>query len=457
MKITELQLRNIGVFEDENIEFPISKQKDNADIHIFTGINGSGKSTILFALASAFDYFEKKKEHTNHKSNFFYKRFRYFEEIKSKIVKPSRSRYREYKSEAIVSFDDNPPVEVFGCPDCKGVHAHTKRSSKIDIYSYYNLKNADANYEFEFAAFAYSGYRYIQSEKVDSIKNFYGNPLYQSLEFVKNRSNLSDDEPKYSINQWILNNFSNEALLLKQGKKEESDKFANSIVLFKKFISEIIEKEIEFTVEINPTKLFVKLDNEDLDFDVLPDGLRSLISWVGDLMMVMDQLKWKKDVPIFERNFVLFLDEIEVHLHPKWQRKILPAIQKLFKNAQIFLSTHSPFIVNSVDGAYVYELEYEDGNTKINKPLLSKTSDSISYTLQKVFGIENEFGPYTKEKFDQFYGFREKILKKETQHVNEFMKIKKELLELESLEVRDIVEFETNQLYKRTKIKELIE
>lgn len=60
MKITKLQLRNIGVLENEKIEFPVSNQKDNADIHIFTGINGNGKSTILYALASAFDYFEKK-------------------------------------------------------------------------------------------------------------------------------------------------------------------------------------------------------------------------------------------------------------------------------------------------------------------------------------------------------------------------------------------------------------
>ncbi|MBK7937436.1 MAG: ATP-binding protein [Lewinellaceae bacterium] len=54
------------------------------------------------------------------------------------------------------------------------------------------------------------------------------------------------------------------------------------------------------------------------------------------------QGKWENDTPVFERNFILFLDEIEVHLHPAWQRKILPAVQKLFPNAQIFISTHSP-------------------------------------------------------------------------------------------------------------------
>ncbi len=55
MKIRKLQLKNIGVFDDETIEFPPCPVKDKAEIHIFTGQNGSGKTTLLMALASAFD------------------------------------------------------------------------------------------------------------------------------------------------------------------------------------------------------------------------------------------------------------------------------------------------------------------------------------------------------------------------------------------------------------------
>ena len=68
--------------------------------------------------------------------------------------------------------------------------------------------------------------------------------------------------------------------------------------------------------------------------------------------------------PIIEKNLILFLDEIEVHLHPAWQRKVLPVVQKLFKNSQIFISTHSPFVVNSVDDAWVYKLEVEEWKGK---------------------------------------------------------------------------------------------
>ena len=441
MKIKSLKIRNIGVFDDEEITFPESKSNDKADIHIFTGINGSGKSTILFALSSAFDYFEKGHKH--HVSNFFYKRFRFFEKREGE----------NYESEAKVSFAEEPPVEIYGCPSCKGVHATTK-SKKIEIYSNFNVFTPSDEFQFEFAAFAYSGYRYIKSEEINTLKEFKGNPLFQSLEFVKNRAETNG---MYSINQWILNNFSNEALLLKLGKEKESKEFAKTLENFKKFISDIIEKEIDFVVKLNPTRLYIKIDNKELDFDVLPDGLKSLVSWIGDLMMIMDQLNWKDNTPIFERRFILFLDEIEVHLHPAWQRKILPVIQNLFTNAQIFLSTHSPFIVNSVDDAFVYELEYEDGSTTINPPKLSKTSDSISYTLQKVFGITSEFGQPLEEKLKHFYVLRDDILSRKVDATKEFVKIKSELLDLDDLEIRDIVEFEVNQLFKRTQIAELLQ
>lgn len=450
MRVKNLKLKNIGVFDDEELTFPSFNSTEKADIYIFTGTNGSGKSTLLFALASAFDYFEKGHKH--HVSNFFYKRFKFFEK-EEESSKKKKGANKNYKSEAVVCFDEEPCVKIYGCPGCKGVHARTE-NKKIDNYSNFIIFPPPDEFEFEFAAFAYSGYRFVKSEDVNTISTFAGNPLYQSLEFIKNRSELNNT---YSINQWILNNFSNEAILLKMGDVKESEKFASSLDNFKKFISDIIEKKIDFVVKLNPTRLYIKIDDEELDFDVLPDGLKSLISWVGDLMMIMDQLKWKDNTPMFERNFLLFLDEIEVHLHPAWQRKILPVIQKLFVNSQIFLSTHSPFIVNSVDGAFIYELDYIDGITTVGPPINSKTSNSISYTLKKIFGIKSEYGEGLKVKLDDFYNLKNEILQKKLDNIEKFIDVKNELLKLDDLEVRDVVEFEVNQLFKITKLERLLQ
>ena len=55
MRIARLEMQRVGVFEDETIEFRPKTDPDKAEIHILTGVNGSGKSTILYTLAAATD------------------------------------------------------------------------------------------------------------------------------------------------------------------------------------------------------------------------------------------------------------------------------------------------------------------------------------------------------------------------------------------------------------------
>ncbi|MEP6902421.1 MAG: AAA family ATPase, partial [Actinomycetota bacterium] len=203
--------------------------------------------------------------------------------------------------------------------------------------------------------------------------------------------------------------------------------------------------KIEFVLKRQPNELKLKIHGDELDFDVLPDGLRSLISWIPDFLSTVDLLKWQDDLPITEKNLILLLDEIEVHLHPAWQRKVLPVVQKLFKNSQIFVSTHSPFVVNSVDDAWVYKLELNDGKTKVTD--IVKSEDGISYqtVLREIFGIDEEFGGKTQNDLDKFYGIvrnGKKIAEKKLK------RLAKSLAE-QSEELNAIVQIELNQLSRR--------
>jgi hypothetical protein len=130
------------------------------------------------------------------------------------------------------------------------------------------------------------------------------------------------------------------------------------------------------------------------------------------LLMRMDRLKWENDTPILERNFLLFLDEIEVHLHPAWQRKILPVVQRLFPNAQVFVSTHSPFVVGSVDGAWVHRFEKNAGySTQVEGwPRLSEDAHSYEYVLEEIFGVQERFGPLVEQPLAEFQAIKQQIL-----------------------------------------------
>lgn len=54
---------------------------------------------------------------------------------------------------------------------------------------------------------------------------------------------------------------------------------------------------------------------------------------------------------------IVLIDEIETHLHLELQKEILPFLTKLYPNIQFIVSTHSPFILSSVDNAVVFDLE----------------------------------------------------------------------------------------------------
>jgi predicted ATP-binding protein involved in virulence len=406
MKIAKLQLKNIGVFDDVTFDFSEARPKDCAEIHIFTGENGSGKSTVLYALSGLFS---EEDEHNSQSQEQLRKRFHFFngdENTDIKVGTPISEIIGSNRSDLV-------QIRSFGCINCQHVHSHTmeymtnksettETANKIEKYRQSIQSNTRPNLPIDFALFAYSGFRFIESNRLNNIEDLDWNPLKNAADFFK------VEDKKTNFNQWLANCFSKSAIAFQQNKKGKE--YRELMFLIEKIISDIIGKPIKFHLELDPTDLLVKMDDTLVEFDTLPDGLRALISWIGDLLMRMDEVKWVDNLPIHERSFILLLDEIEVHLHPAWQRKVLPVIQKLFKNAQIFISTHSPFVINSVDGAWIHPLTLQGNRATNLEPVKSEDGKSYRYILRTIFGVDKEFGGEAQNQLDEFYKLKNIIL-----------------------------------------------
>ncbi len=429
MKIRSLTLKNIGVFEDETISFPEKQDKEKAEIHILTGQNGTGKTTILQALASSI--LKQENFYLNHHGDPI--------EDENTSTKNLGKRFLSYYQSFIEVF-----FHVESIRDFK-VHIRFNDKSEFKGSISHLIEKLINNKEgFSFFAFAYSGYRLIEHQENISIKEKEKyNPLENALEF-----NKKNDANDYSLNEWLANKMAQRNSAFFDGNTAEVEKYSRGIETLKQIIEDIIEIPIDFKFKNEKLKVVAVKQGQELDFDLLPDGLRSIISWLGDLIMRMDALKWKDDLPIFEREFILFLDEIEVHLHPSWQRKILPVVQKLFKNAQIFITTHSPFIVNSVDGAWIHKIELTDKGARIHPATISENGNSISYVLRETFGIKEEFGLEVNNDLEKFYQFRDKLLAGNLNgSENKFIELSKSLA-VQSLELNTIIQFELRQINK---------
>lgn len=101
------------------------------------------------------------------------------------------------------------------------------------------------------------------------------------------------------------------------------------------------------TVHRATRSLVVTKDGVELALNQLSDGERCLFAMVGDLARRLAQLDPWSDDPL-RGEVVVLIDEIELHLHPGWQRAITHALRRVFPNAQLVLTTHSPQVIGEV-------------------------------------------------------------------------------------------------------------
>jgi predicted ATP-binding protein involved in virulence len=442
LRITRLVINNVGVFEHLDLSFKKKQFNDKAEIHILTGENGTGKTTILEAL-TYFDFefnklLEQQNKNKERDSLLVRKRRETERQDRNRMDEEEWEMMHFNKMHHMRAGEDKFAIEIhFFKKELQfwqygGVNHQTYSGFLKEYYS----ENYFAAYEHKYNFFAYNGHRQLRDTKVEAFKNFEFNPITEALTFYKKNVNVN-------LFQWIANNKTRAALSFQKGNNKESDRYLLSIQKIETAIGEIIGRNIEFVIDEDSLNVMIKLDNESLHYNTLADGYKSVISWLTDLIFRLDYMPKEG-----QENFTLFLDEIDIHLHPAAQRRILPVIQKLFPKAQIFLTTHSPFIIGSVDDAWIYKFKLDEkGNSVLDgEPFLSEDAKSYRYILEQVFDITKQFGVDVEKKLEKFYVMRDEVIKNYSiRNLRELVKYSRELAS-QSNELQAILGNELRQL-----------
>ena len=129
----------------------------------------------------------------------------------------------------------------------------------------------------------------------------------------------------------------------------------------------------------------------ELSLNQLSSGYRNMLALVMDFARRLAQANPQMENPL-EAEAVLMIDELDLHLHPTWQQKIIPDLRKVFPNTQIIATTHSPEIVTTVERHQVKILE----NYQIKECPTPTRGRSSSDIVRDVLGLE-KLRPDTEE------------------------------------------------------------
>ncbi len=143
----------------------------------------------------------------------------------------------------------------------------------------------------------------------------------------------------------------------------------------------------------NPETLF-RRGGSVLPYPALSDGYRAFICWVGDMLYHLNMI-CPKGQHLVDMRGVVLVDEVDLHLHPEWQRHLVPSLSRALPRIQFILTSHSPIVVGTLSSQNVLLLA-ERGKaegvsaTEVLKPgeeLYGLSADQI--LTSDSFGLES--------------------------------------------------------------------
>ena len=117
----------------------------------------------------------------------------------------------------------------------------------------------------------------------------------------------------------------------------------------------------------SPLRMVVKKDGEDLIVNQLSDGEKCTLAMAGDLARRMAIANPFTGDPL-ESEGIILIDEVDLHLHPGWQRRVTTALTRTFPNCQFLLSTHSPQILGHLDRESIWILQRTPSGVGAERP-----------------------------------------------------------------------------------------
>lgn len=201
---------------------------------------------------------------------------------------------------------------------------------------------------------------------------------------------------------------------------EPNEKLLEYYEGFEGILKIVIPKEIGFNrFAIKNFEVVLECDSGNFIIDAVSGGISAIIDITWQIFMYSTGKG---------ASFSVLIDEIENHLHPTMQRRILPDLVKAFPNVSFIVSTHNPLIVGSVKDSEVYILVFNENRKVVAQRLdLINKAKTAAEILDEVLGVSSTMPVWAEEELN---GIVNKYMKMDIINKGVFQKMRTELSEM---------------------------
>ncbi len=345
MQINQIKIKNFKLFEEEEFTF-------NPNFNLLVGINGSGKTSLLRAISVALGGW----------ANAYIKSENNLRPIGDEEIREIQidNRFDKTKETHIKAFGEAYIINSFdNLTHATAQWERYRKEGSIETYQDGAVKfNSSQFYNLNLDTIGSNTLNYIDRGKTFNLPII---AFYECdrLWLAKNELNIeASAKAQYSrfdpyvdcfhtasdhhaIAEWLLKH---ELTSLQQGKKTpvlQAIKKASTIAL---------EKCTDIRFDMEQSRVIVAFeDNVIIPFEHLSDGQRTILGLFCDISRRTAILNpHLSGEAISETEGIVLIDELDLHLHPRWQRRIIEDLRTVFPNIQFICTTHSPFLIQSL-------------------------------------------------------------------------------------------------------------
>lgn len=383
MRIDKIKIENFKNFEKLEVGF-------EKGVNLFVGSNGSGKTSILEAINVALGGFFSLQEQKM-------QRMIDISEARMVLVNGELTTMPKTSITAESGLIDKSWTRNFNSKtknnDVKFVKPAGEYGNKI-LEGFYNT-----NYDVAPLIAYYSTQRLFKDAN-QSAKQKYDPLAGRRNGYLQC---LKDNAIKGTLLEWLGNAVTSRATKQIKGVEvvdlvlENVDQAISKTLVY--FLENLKKEEIKIYQEPKFNfEVFLQLKSDfALPVNYYSDGFRNLIYLIIDIIWRASQLNpWLTLEELSEEQFgCVTIDEIDLHLHPKWQAKTIGILQELLPNVQFFITTHSPTVVANFENGSLYIIN----ENKVIKQNTTYFGKEINAVLRNVLGANDRHVP-TQQKID---------------------------------------------------------